>query len=174
MLIAQNRKCEILAFVVYERSRPSFWLATASGLLLLANLPLFAPITKFPHCLQKLPSQTIWGQKRIFLEESLPFPADWLLWTDENLFLGWFDVHKSKIRQFILFREIGKAISQYISKILFPTHVFSHHDIVLAYQQLGSAVECFCLTGLISLWALFFCHDNCLTFKIKPVLYEDY
>ena len=53
------RKCEILAFVVYERSRGSFWLATASALLLLARTPNH----QIPTPLSQQLSSTIWVKR---------------------------------------------------------------------------------------------------------------
>ena len=62
--LEKMRKCEILAFVVYERSRPSFRLATASALLLLA-MTSPPPITNFPHCRQQSQTKSRFSWKKV-------------------------------------------------------------------------------------------------------------
>ena len=77
------RKCEILAFVVYERSRGSFWLATASALLLLAGTPNH----QIPTPLSQQLSPTIWVKRGfswkkvpIFLQSQLSAHFNLKIW----------------------------------------------------------------------------------------------
>ena len=77
------RKCEILAFVVYERSRGSFWLATASALLLLAETPNH----QIPTPLSQQLSSTIWVKRGfswkkvpIFLQNQLSVHFNLKIW----------------------------------------------------------------------------------------------